>query len=95
MGGVRPDSSGRPPQSFAERLDEGFHKSEPFRFNALNEAYWDYPVVHGNQQSMHFAFLFNWAGYPWLTQKWTRSVIERYYASGDSNAYLAMKTKAR
>lgn len=76
------------PQSFAERLDEGFRKSEPFRFNALNEAYWDYPVVHGNQQSMHFAFLFNWAGYPWLTQKWARSVVERYYGSGDSNAYL-------
>ena len=76
------------PQSFIERLDEGFRKSEPFRFNALNEAYWDYPVVQGNQQSMHFAFLFNWAGYPWLTQKWTRSVIERYYGSGDSNAYL-------
>ena len=37
---------------------------------------------------MHFAFLFNWAGYPWLTQKWARSVIERYYGSGDSNAYL-------
>lgn len=75
-------------QSFAERLDEGYRKSEPFRFNALNEAYWDYPVVHGNQQSMHFAFLFNWAGYPWLTQKWARSVTERYYGSGDSNAYL-------
>ena len=75
-------------QPFTERLDEGFRKSEPFRFNALNEAYWDYPVVHGNQQSMHFAFLFNWAGYPWLTQKWARSVTERYYGSGVSNAYL-------
>ena len=76
------------PQSFASRLDEGFRKSEPFRFNAVNEAYWDYPVVHGNQQSMHFAFLFNWAGYPWLTQKWARSVVDRYYGSGVSNAYL-------
>lgn len=26
------------------------------------------PVVQGNQQSMHFAFLFNWAKKPWLTQ---------------------------
>ena len=76
------------PKSFVERLDDGFRKSEPFRFNALNEAYWDYPVVQGNQQSMHFAYLFNWAGYPWLTQKWARSVLERYYGSGVSNAYL-------
>lgn len=75
-------------QAFANRLDEGFRKSEPFRFNAINEEYWAYPVVHGNQQSMHFAYLFNWAGYPWLTQKWVRSVAERYYGSGVSNAYL-------
>jgi predicted alpha-1,2-mannosidase len=76
------------PKAFVERLDDGFRKSEPFRFNALNEAYWDYPVVQGNQQSMHFAYLFNWAGYPWLTQKWARSVVERYYGSGVANAYL-------
>jgi putative alpha-1,2-mannosidase len=37
---------------------------------------------------MHFAYLFNWAGRPWLTQKWTRSIMERYYGSGLSNAYL-------
>ena len=37
---------------------------------------------------MHFAFLFNWAGQPWLTQKWVRSVIDRYYGYGIANAYL-------
>ena len=37
---------------------------------------------------MHFSFLFNWADKPWLTQKWTRSIIDRYYGSGISNAYL-------
>jgi putative alpha-1,2-mannosidase len=40
------------------------------------------------QQSMHFAYLFNWAGKPWLTQKWTRSILSRYYGHGVSNAYL-------
>ena len=54
----------------------------------MNDQYWDYPVVHGNQQSMHFAYLFNWAGKPWLTQKWSRSILERYYGHGISNAYL-------
>ena len=29
------------------------------------EKYAKFPVVQGNQQSMHFAFLFNWAGEPW------------------------------
>lgn len=54
----------------------------------MNDQYWDYPVVQGNQQSMHFAFLFNWAGKPWLTQKWSRSVLERYYGNGIANACL-------
>lgn len=73
---------------FIERLQWGFEASEPWRYNAPNDQYWDFPVVQGNQQSMHFAFLFNWVGKPWLTQKWTRSIIERYYGSGTANAYL-------
>lgn len=73
---------------FVERLDWGFNVSEPWRYNAPNDQYWDYPVVQGNQQSMHFAFLFNWAKKPWLTQKWSRSIIDRYYGYGTANAYL-------
>lgn len=73
---------------FIERLEWGFNQSEKWRYNAPNDQYWDYPVVQGNQQSMHFSFLFNWAGKPWLTQKWTRSIIDRYYGSGIANAYL-------
>lgn len=73
---------------FVERLDWGFTQSEPWRYNAPNDQYWDFPVVQGNQQSMHFAFLFNWANRPWLTQKWSRSIIDRYYGYGEANAYL-------
>ncbi|MEL7599563.1 MAG: GH92 family glycosyl hydrolase [Proteiniphilum sp.] len=73
---------------FTDRLEWGFQVSEPWRYNAPNDQYWDYPVVQGNQQSMHFAFLFNWAGKPWLTQKWTRSIIDKYYGFGVANAYL-------
>ncbi|UCS91719.1 GH92 family glycosyl hydrolase [Echinicola marina] len=75
-------------EAFVERLDWGFKASEPWRYNAPNDQYWDYPVVQGNQQSMHFAFLFNWADHPWLTQKWSRSILEKYYGSGLANAYL-------
>jgi putative alpha-1,2-mannosidase len=44
--------------------------------------------MQGNQQSMHFAFLFNWVEKPWLTQKWSRAITERYYGYGLANAYL-------
>jgi predicted alpha-1,2-mannosidase len=73
---------------FLARLEDGFARSAATRFNAPNELYWDYPVVHGNQQSMHFAFLFNWAGAPWLTQHWSREVLQRYYGHGTGDAYL-------
>ena len=75
-------------KAFVERLDWGFSESEKVRYNAPGDAYWDYPVVQGNQQSMHFAFLFNWAGRPDLTQRWTRSILDRYYGHGVWNAYL-------
>ncbi|WP_106830460.1 GH92 family glycosyl hydrolase [Parabacteroides pacaensis] len=75
-------------EAFVERLEWGFEASEPWRYNAPNDQYWDYPVVQGNQQSMHFAFLFNWVGKPWLTQKWSRSIMDRYYGFGIANAYL-------
>jgi predicted alpha-1,2-mannosidase len=73
---------------FIERLDWGFEESYKTRFNGLNDQYWNYPVMHGNQQSMHFAFLFNWVEQPWLTQKWSRAIVDRYYGYGIANAYL-------
>ena len=74
--------------TFINRLQWGFEESYKWRFNGPNDQYWDYPVVQGNQQSMHFAFLFNWVGRPWLTQHWSRAIIDRYYGYGVSNAYL-------
>lgn len=75
-------------ERFIENLAWGFETSYPKRFNALNDQYWAIPVDQGNQQSMHFAFLFNWAGKPWLTQKWSRAVMDRFYGFGAGNAYL-------
>ncbi|MGB5434681.1 MAG: GH92 family glycosyl hydrolase [Maribacter sp.] len=73
---------------FVKRLDGGFNVSSTWRYNAPNDLYWDFPVIQGNQQSMHFAYLFNWAKKPWLTQKWSRDIMARYYGYGISNAYL-------
>jgi len=75
-------------KKFIDRLEWGFNASEPWRYNGMNDQYWDYPVVQGNQQSMHFAFLFNWAGKPWSTQKWSRSILDRFYGYKVANAYL-------
>ena len=75
-------------QQFADRLQWGFEKSEPVRYNGLNDQYWNCPVAQGNEQTMQLPFLFNWAGQPWLTQKWTRSILDRYYGAGVANAYL-------
>lgn len=75
-------------ERFIERLEWGFQESDILRFNGKRDQYWDYPVVQGNQQSMHFAFLFNWVGKPWLSQKWSRAILDRYYGHGLSNAYL-------
>ncbi len=73
---------------FLDRLHWGFNQDEAWRYNAPNDQYWDHPVVQGNQQSMHFAWLFNFAGEPWSTQRWSRSVLDRYYGYGIANAYL-------
>jgi len=74
--------------SFVTRLKWGFEQSDKWRFNAPGDAYWDFPVVQGNEQTMHFPFLFNWVNRPWLTQKWSRAILDRYYGYGLSNAYL-------
>ena len=73
---------------FIDRLTWGFGESYKLRFNAPGDQYWDYPVIQGNEQSMHFAFLFNWVKRPWLTQKWSRAIVDRFYGYGESNAYL-------
>jgi len=75
-------------ERFIERLDWGFEESYKTRFNGMNDQYWNYPVIQGNQQSMHFSFLFNWVERPWLTQKWSRAILDRYYGYGVANAYL-------
>ncbi|QGY46622.1 glycoside hydrolase family 92 protein [Maribellus comscasis] len=37
------------------------------------------PINYGNQPSMQTAFIFNTIGVPWLTQKWSRAVIDSVY----------------
>jgi len=38
---------------------------------------------YGNQPSMQVGFVFNYSGKPWLTQYWTREVVNRIYSDLD------------
>ena len=43
-------------------------------------------INYGNQPCMQMAYLFNYSGAPWLSQKWSRAVIDSVY-SGLSPQY--------
>ena len=53
------------------RLNQGFEDSRPDFAKGL--------VSVGNQPNMHAPWIFNYAGAPWLTQKWTREVMNHSY----------------
>jgi predicted alpha-1,2-mannosidase len=56
---------------FVRRLNEGFENSRP----NFSTRYIDM----GNQPNMQSPWLFNYAGAPWLTEKWVREVMESSY----------------
>ena len=69
---------------FVSRLNEGFEKAAPARFNVGDQG----TVDHGNQPTMQVSWLFNWAGEPLLSQKWVRAILEAYYGFKPDDAYL-------
>tara|TARA_R110000823_G_scaffold211018_5_gene341399 strand:- start:625 stop:3759 length:3135 start_codon:yes stop_codon:yes gene_type:complete len=79
------DSIGR--ERFVARLDSAMHQSQKVNFNALGDNFSKYPINHGNQPNMQSCYLFNYAGSPWLTQKWAREIQEKYYGIGPRDAY--------
>ncbi len=73
---------------FNKRLDEGFKKSVKFNFNADGDLYDLVPINHGNQPNMQAAWLFNYSGKPWLTQHWSREIMNRYYGTTPYHGWL-------
>lgn len=73
---------------FNNRLNEGFEKSAKYNFNADGDLYDLVPINHGNQPNMQAAWLFNYSGKPWLTQKWTREIMNKYYGSTPIHGWL-------
>ncbi len=66
-------------EEFNKRLDEGFENSRP---DFVSEY-----VNHSNQPNMQAAWLFNYSGKPWLTQKWVRAILDHYYGTGPVDGY--------
>jgi predicted alpha-1,2-mannosidase len=73
---------------FNKRLDDGFEKSVKYNFNADGDLYDLVPINHGNQPNMQASWLFNYSGKPWLTQKWTREIMNRYYGLTPYHGWL-------
>lgn len=71
---------------FNQRLKEGFERSVAHNFAAhafdrAQKESLEYYVNHGNEVNMQAAFLFNYSGLPWLTQKYSRMILDRYYGA--------------
>jgi predicted alpha-1,2-mannosidase len=71
---------------FNTRLEEGFEKSVSEKFAAhAFDRYMPEPVEYfinmGNQVNMQAPYLFNYSGKPWLTQKYSRAILDTYYGS--------------
>ncbi|MCB0132305.1 MAG: glycoside hydrolase family 92 protein, partial [Caldilineaceae bacterium] len=62
--------------AFVDELDALFRAAAPQNFVAPHAHHETMPMDYGNQPCMYLAHLFNYAGAPWLTQKWVRRVME-------------------
>ena len=80
-------------EAFTTKLNDSFEKAQKHDFTSgkshdketmekLRRVY----INYGNQPSIQTAFLFNYSGAPWLTQYWSRQVVEKVY-SGVSPDY--------
>ncbi len=79
---VTPDISEKWVRSLLEIYDNGgWLPKGPagIEYSSIMEASHAIPINHGNQPSMQVAYLFNHADAPWLTQKWVRAIMDRYY----------------
>jgi predicted alpha-1,2-mannosidase len=74
-------------EAFTTKLNTSFEKAQKHDFvsgkshdkETLEELRRVY-INYGNQPSIQTAFLFNYAGSPWLTQYWSRQVIDKVYS---------------
>jgi predicted alpha-1,2-mannosidase len=73
-------------ESFIKKLNSSFEKAQVHDFTSgkshdkeTQEELRRVFINYGNQPSIQTAHFFNYAGAPWLTQYWSRKVIEKVY----------------
>jgi predicted alpha-1,2-mannosidase len=77
---------------FNERLETMFTDAQKSMFGGGSEEIHSFSGVeklynHGNQPCLHNAWLFNYSGKPWLTQKWIRTICNEFYGTEPLHGY--------
>lgn len=77
---------------FNERLETMFIDAQKSMFGGGSEEIHSFSGVeklynHGNQPCLHNAWLFNYSGKPWLTQKWVRTICNEFYGTEPLHGY--------
>jgi predicted alpha-1,2-mannosidase len=77
---------------FNERLENMFNDAQKSMFGGASEEIHSFSGVeklynHGNQPCLHNAWLFNYSGKPWLTQKWVRTICNEFYGTEPLHGY--------
>ncbi|KPM47083.1 GH92 family glycosyl hydrolase [Jiulongibacter sediminis] len=74
-------------KAFIDTLNTAFERAEKHDFvsgkahdQELQEELRRVYINYGNQPSIETAFLFSYAGAPWLTQYWSRKVVNKVYS---------------
>jgi predicted alpha-1,2-mannosidase len=77
------------PKAFVEKLEMGFAQGEAMDYYARKpELQRDRATInYGNEPGRYVAHLFNHAGAPWLSQKWSRRVLDRTFSSVSPMGY--------
>lgn len=72
----------------AAKLNQRFEKAQEMGFTSgtshsveLHPEYQRIPINYGNQPSIQTAFVFNHIGHPWLTQYWSRKVVDQAFSA--------------
>jgi len=77
--------------AFYDRLEDVFAQAAKTRFGGGEQldAFSGLENVynHGNQPSLHIAWLFNYAGRPWRTQHWVRRICDDFYGTQRVHGY--------
>jgi predicted alpha-1,2-mannosidase len=69
--------------TFTESQKSGFGGGQEIQsFSGLEKLY-----NHGNQPCLHDSWLFNYSGKPWLTQYWTRAILDEFYGTTPLHGY--------